>query len=890
MRAFAILLVVGCSHHVVQPDAQPARCGDPLPAWADGSSGALVASCGVTVEPIAGGVVKLHYGDATPTSWAVVGVPAGDASARIGGDGGVAAVCSDAMTVTVDDSCRVRAVLADGTVAVADAAPLAVDDAAHLARAGQGDHVYGLGERTGGLDRRGRAWTFWNTDAYDPAVGGWHPGQDPMYQAIPLEVHLAGATAFGLFTDATRRMTIDLSDPSADRYAIAGARGVDQYVLAGPRMADVLDRYTQLVGRPALPPRWALGFHQSRWGYADAQTVLGIAQQYRALGLPADAIWLDIQHLRGFRSFTFDPAAFPDPSGLASQLAQLGFRLVTIEDPGIKIDPGWDVYDSGRPYFLRDGGGAIYSGTAWPGAAAFPDFSDPAARAWWGQQVGSVLDRGVAGIWLDVNEPTTFPEGGGGTTVPDDLRVAGDGEPTTMAALHDAYALFEARATYDAIAARGQRPFVLSRAGYAGIQRYAAVWTGDTPSTWQGLRQTLPMLLGLGLSGEPFCGSDIGGYSGHATAELYARWLALGSVSPFARAHVTSGVPGQEPWMFGDEVLAAAKGWLVQRYRLLPYLYSVADEAARTGAPVLRPLVWEFPEDPQVATMDDEAMLGASLLVAPVMDAGATTRAVYLPAGRWFELASGAIYDGPATITVSLRLAALPMFARAGAILPEDAGNGALAIEVYSGAAPSSSTLFEDDGGSLGGAASHLAISVEPRADGARITLAHDGAVPARSVTVRVHRVDGAVTGVTADGTPVPYAYDPDDRSLAVTVPDAASRELVLTYDPAIADPRPPVAVTFEVHVPAGTPADPPIAVATSATGWAQTPLPWVSPGVARGTVTVPRGDWLDYKYTRGSWDTVEKAGDCSELADRYRAGAAGTRVDTVATWRDRCP
>ena len=867
MRAW-LLLLVGCSHPVVQPDAQPARCGDALPAWADGSSGALVASCGVSVVPFASGVVQLHYGDATPRSWAVIEPLAGDASARIGGDGGAAALCTDAMTIAVDDACRVTATLADGTVAFADAAPLAVDDAARLSRAGGGDHVYGLGERTGGLDRRGRAWTFWNTDAYDPAVGGWHPDQDPMYQAIPFELRLAHGTAFGLFTDATRRMTIDFSDPARDAYAIAGARGVDQYVLAGPRLADVVDRYTELVGRPALPPTWALGFHQSRWGYPDAQTVLAVAQHYRDLGLPADAMWLDIQHMRGFRSFTFDPSAYPDPEGLSAQLSQLGFHVVAIEDPGIKIDPGWDVYDSGQPYFLRDGQGAIYSGTAWPGAAAFPDFSDPAARAWWGEQVQGVLARGVAGIWLDVNEPTTFPEGGGGTTVPDSIAAAGDGEPTTMAALHDAYALFEARATYEAIAARGgDRPFVLSRAGYAGIERYAATWTGDTPSTWQGLRQTLPMLLGLGLSGEPFCGSDIGGYSGHATAELYARWLALGTISPFARAHVTNGVPGQEPWMFGDEVLAAAKDWLVGRYHLMPYLRSIADDAARTGAPVLRPLVWEFADDEHVATLDDEAMLGPSLLVAPVMEQGATTRDVYLPAGRWFELASGAIYDGPATVTVSLRLAALPMFARAGAIVPTDDG-----IDVWPGAAATSFTQRDDAG--------ELAIALEPRADGARVTLS-----PAAQVTVRVHRVDGAVTSVTADGAPIAYAYDGDARTLSAT---ARASTLAFMYDPTIADARPPVRVTFEVHSPADTPS--PIFVATSATGWTMTALPWVAPGVARGTLEVPRGDWLDYKYTRGGWDTVEKAADCSELANRYRFGAAGSRVDMVATWRDRCP
>jgi alpha-glucosidase len=896
----------GCGRHVsgAVPDGPPPpTCGGALPAFAERTPAGLRARCGdveVAVEPLTGGAVHLRYaaaGEPAVPSWAIVAPPAADPDAQIGGAGDAAAVCTGALTVTVDVTCRVHAQLADGTVLVDDAAPFAIGDTARLVRTAAGDHVYGLGERTGGLDRRGRAWTFWNTDAYDPAFGGWHPDQDPLYQAIPLELHLAGATAFGVFTDVTRRMVIDLAAPGAspahDTIDATGARAIDQYLLPGPRLADVVDRYTQLTGRPALPPRWALGFHQSRWGYANSAEVEAVAAKFRALGIPADAMWLDIQHMDGFRSFTFDPAAFGDIDAMTAQLAAEGFHVVAIEDPGIKVDPVWAVYQAGVAggHFLRAADGSVFSGNAWPGPAAFPDFSRAATRAWWGQLVGGVLDRGIAGIWLDLDEPTTFPEGGGGTTVPDELAVDGDGTPTTMAALHDAYALFEARATYDAIAARGTRPFVLSRAGYAGIQRYAAVWTGDTPSTWDGLAQTLPMLLGLGLSGVPLVGSDIGGYSGHATPELYARWLALGSISPFARAHVTSGVPGQEPWQFGDDVTDAARELLTERYRRLPYLYSLADLAARTGAPILRPLVWEFQDDPQVAALGDEAMLGPWLLVAPAVTEGATTRDVYLPAGRWFEVPSGAIVDGPATVTAPLRTAALPTYARAGAIVPTAGDGGALVVDVYPGAAPSSFTLYEDDGGSLAGASARVAIDVAPRADGADVSLVRTGAlaVPARDVTVRVHRVDGTVTGVTANGAAVPFAYDPDDRSLAATVRDAASLQLAFTYDPTITDPRPPVAVTFEVHVPASTPIDAPIYVATSANGWAQVPLAWTAPGVARGQLTVPRGDWVDYKFTRGSWDTVEKAADCSERSNRTRIGAAGTRVDTVAAWRDQC-
>jgi alpha-glucosidase len=894
VRAILVAFVVaGCTNPASAPagdDTTDARCAGELPAWGAAEGGALVARCGgiaVTARPFAG-AVQLTYraADATPPrSWAVVGALAPEPAAVIGGDGASAALCGPDLVVQIDDACRVTATLADGTVIVRDAAAFAVADTARLERFANGDRVYGLGERTGGLDRRGRAWTFWNTDAYDPAHGGWAPDQDPLYQSIPFELRMAGGIAYGQFTDEPRRMVIDLSG-DRDTITADGARALDQYLFAGPRMADVVDRYTQLTGRPALPPRWALGFHQSRWGYASGAELEALADRFASERIPVDALWLDIQHLRGFRTFTVDDAAFPPAT--FGRLHARGLHAIAIADPGIKVDPGWDVYDSGVAggHFLRRGDGTIFEGAAWPGASAFPDFSRPAARAWWGAQVATLADRGIDGVWLDVNEPTTFPEGGGGNSVPDELAVDGDGEPTTMAVLHNAYALLQAGATYDALASRG-RPFVLSRAGYPGIQRYAAVWTGDTPSTWDGLQQTLPMLLGLGVSGIPIVGSDIGGYSGHASPELYARWLALGSVSPFARAHVTDGVPGQEPWQFGPEVTDLARDRLDDLYRLLPYLYSLADEAARTGAPILRPLVWEFPADPAVGDLGDEAMLGPFVLVAPIVEPDATSRAVYLPAGRWYELHSGAIFDGPATIQVASSLAALPMYVRAGAILPSwPAGaDGPLELDVYPGP-PSTFTLYEDDGGSFApGARTTIELAAEP--DGARLALTRDAAAPARTITVRVHRVDGTVTGV--DGAAAFHA-DPDARALVATVTDAQQIALRFHYDPAIADPRPPVAMTFEVQVPLDTPLDPPIHVATSANAWAFVALDRVSPGLARGTLVVPRGEWLDYKFTRGAWETVEKLAGCAEAPNRHRVGAAGTKVDTVVTWRDRCP
>jgi alpha-glucosidase len=527
---------------------------------------------------------------------------------------------------------------------------------------------------------------------------------------------------------------------------------------------------------------------------------------------------------------------------------------------------------------------------------------------------------GVRGIWIDMNEPTTFREESG-KTLPNHLGAHGDGVPTTMAEVHNVYALAQARATYEGMraVAPGRRPFLLTRAGYAGIQRYAAVWTGDTPSLWETLRETLPMMLGLGLSGVPFVGSDVGGYGGRATPELFARWIQLGAISPFFRVHTEHRGAQQEPWQFGVEVEDLSRAVIAERYRLLPYLYSLFHEAAMTGAPVLRPLFYEFPTDPGSETRDDQAMLGPWLLYAPVLEASATTRRIYLPPGRWFELSSGAIVDGPTTVEKTVTLAALPAFAREGAIVPrgpllaysDEAPLSPLFIEVYPGSRPTSFAHYEDDGDSFDheqGAYSRVTYSLQKTAAGATLRASpSDGRFvpPARTLVVRVRRVDAGARGASLSGEALPaaasydalvasgrgYWYDQRDLSLVVAFPDRPDFTLTLDYDPATPQPAPPVLVRFEVTVPAGTPTDRPICVATSANDWTHQPLAWSDrPNVAAGTVTLPRGDWFSYKYTRGDWTTVEKWTGCAEASNRYGLGAANpTRTDRVETWADWC-
>lgn len=876
----------------------------------------------LTVDALSEGLVRLRYGEAPArASWAVVDdTPVGDAPSVVAYSD-VVALTTAALVVLVDPvTCRVTVEDPDRSVLLEDGPDGGFEDGASgraLTRVlADNERIYGLGERTGGVNRVGRAYACWNTDAYEADRGGWGPEADPLYQCIPFYVSLREGLATGVFTDVPWRSTFDVGATDADALVFATEPGdtLDQYVIAGPTFAEVLDRYTALTGRPALPPRWALGFHQSRWGWEDEDIVRGVVDGFAARALPLDALWLDIQHMDGFRSYTWEPATFPDPAGLVADLAADGVRAVAIVDPALKVDPAWAVYAEGLAggHYLMDGG-APWMGTVWPGDAVFPDFSRPETRAWWGGLAETDLGHGIAGLWLDMNEPAEFSLG----TVPDALPADGDGVPTTMAEVHNVYALLEAQATWEGwrAIAPDERPFLLTRAGYAGIQRYAGAWTGDAPSTFDSLAVTLPMLLGMGVSGEPLVGSDVGGYSGGASGTLYARWMQLGVFSPFFRAHLVSGAADQYPWSFGQEVLDVSRELLRLRASLVPYLYALAWEVHRTGAPPLRPLVWAFPDDAVAAATSDQALLGDALLVAPILAEGATTRAVYLPGGRWFDFYTGVAFDGPTTVTrEELPLAAFPIFVREGAIVPRGpvgapaaALPDPLTLEVWPGPSTTTFTLHEDDGLTYGGPSAATTYTLLGDDGGATLTAARSGSWDpgARTLQVRVRRVDHAPTAVTLDGASLPalaipddvqtasttgWWWDPVDLSLWVVFPDGAVFTLALAYDPSLTALAPPVAMPFRVAVPEGTPTDTPIAIASSADGWAtHTPLAWVSATEAYGTIEVPRGEFVYYKYTRGGWDTVEKWPGCEEATNRYELGRAREKVDTVYGWRDGC-
>lgn len=540
------------------------------------------------------------------------------------------------------------------------------------------EHVYGGGERTGPLNKRGRSMTFWTTDP----LPNHNDQTDAMYQSVPFLIGLTDGKAYGIYFDVSERAIGDIgrTQPDALRY-IPESADLVAYICAGPTMADVLRQYTSLTGRMPPLPRWTFGNQQSRWGYMSADEVLTIASQFRAQAIPCDAIYLDIDYMNGYRVFTWNPEHFADPAGLTRALAEQHMRLVTIIDPGVKVDSAYSVYQQGEEngYFVRNGDGTSFKGWVWPGESCWPDFSRSDVRAWWGEQHRVLIDAGVAGIWNDMNEPAQagmFAPGNvsiaHGATLPDDVLHGTTDDTITHAQFHNAYGLEMGQATFEALQRLrpDERPFVLTRSATSGSQRYAIVWNGDASSSWDNLRLVIPLNLGMSLSGFPVTGGDVGGFWGDTTAELLVRWTQLGTLLPFCRNHSAIGTVHQEPWAFGEPYTTLCRTAIERRYQLLPYLLTLAHDATATGTPMVRPLAWIAPTHAGSLACDDQFLLGDALLAAPVLAEGATTRDVLLPPGEWFGWESGEVYTSDQRLTIPVTLETLPLYVRAGTILP----------------------------------------------------------------------------------------------------------------------------------------------------------------------------------------------------------------------------
>jgi alpha-glucosidase len=573
------------------------------------------------------------------------------------------------------------------------------------------EHIYGLGSRAASFNHRGREFRMWNSDP----GGAYDLGSDPLYVNIPVYLSIKRDGSYLIFYENAHdgyfkfgktegnRETKGYSGPDklsqkATVQFLGGA--LRSYFISGSP-AEVLERYTLLTGRHPMPPSWALGYHQSRWGYKSEKDIREVVAGFKEHDLPLDVIHLDIDYMRGYRVFTVDEDRFPDLTGLINDLGNEGIKVVTILDPGVKADPAYDVFNEGmgQDVFCKLPDGKLFYGLVWPDKCAFPDFTNPNVRQWWGGYYPRLLASGVAGIWHDMNEPVVFVSFGEPTF---DMRTRHnlDGQEVSHISAHNLYAFQMNRAGYEALRTLRpeKRPWIISRAGWAGQQRYAWNWTGDIESTWSALEMTVAMVLNLGISGIAFTGPDIGGFSGEPAPELYVRWFELSTFLPFFRTHSAITVPRREPWTYGETVLSILRKYLKLRMIFSPYIYTAAWQTAQFGYPMVRPLFWDTLTEPALWDVADAFLFGDHILVAPVLEEGVESRTVLLSPGQWYHYWDDELLDGNAKYEIEAPLDRIPIFIRAGSVLALEE-DGRMVLHVYPQAEGlGSSLLFQDAG------------------------------------------------------------------------------------------------------------------------------------------------------------------------------------------------
>ena len=664
--------------------------------------------------------------------------------------------------------------------------------------AAPGMHYFGLGDKTGPLDHRGGVFTLWNSDAF-----GFTPQSDPLYKSIPFFLGAdADGRGVGFFLDNTWRSNFDFARRDPHTLGISADGGpVDYYVLAGPDPKAVLRQYAWLTGTAPLMPMWALGFQQSHWGYKTQDVVSDIARHLRRDHIPADVMYLDIDYQDHNRPFTIDAASFPDLKKLVSELQAQGLHLILITDLHVARAPGqgYAPYDSGKAadFFVKTPLGADYVGKVWPGDAVFPDFSRAEVRKWWGEQYSAFVAMGVSGFWNDMNEPAIF-EVEGKTMPLETIHTIHEpgfvSRPALHAELHNVYGMLNSRASYEGVLELrpDRRPFVLTRASYAGGQRYAATWTGDNSSSWEHLSLSIRMLANLGLSGFAYSGDDIGGFTGEQpSAELLTRWVEIGAFNPLFRIHYGDTKPPQEVWVGGSRHEAIRRHFIEERYRLLPYLYALAEENSRTGLPILRPLFLEFPATLaagwEVGNQAQEFLLGDRLLIAPPASwEPAQDYTIKLPGSGWFDywtglpLLSGQVIEKP-------RIDHLPVFVRAGSILARQPlvqstsqrPDGPLELHVYPGA-DCAGQIYLDDGESFAytrGEYLRQRFTCASGADSLQIGLGRRAGTFApwwKQISIIVHGWTRTTSKVLLDETPISAQLDASGATLRIELPDQA--------------------------------------------------------------------------------------------------------------------
>lgn len=564
-----------------------------------------------------------------------------------------------------------------------------------------GERFIGLGEKTGPLDRKGSGYTNWNSDSY-----GYSVDQDPIYSTIPFYIGIHDNLNYGIFLDNTYQSDFNFG-ASNNRFSSFGARGgeMNYYFIYHKHLADIITSYTSLTGRMKMPPLWSLGYQQNRYSYYPDTEVLRIAQTLREKHIPSDGITLDIHYMDRYQLFTWDKSRFPDPKGMAKKLNALGFKLTVIVDPGIKVEKGAVAYESGvkDDVFIKYPDHTFYTGQVWPGWCNFPDFTSGKGREWWRKQVKFFSDNGVSGIWNDMNEIATW-----GQKMPSNVLFDYDGAETSHLQAHNVYGLEMARSSYEGAKEHfSERPFILSRSGYAGLQRYAAIWTGDNRAEENHMLLGVRLISSLGISGVPFTGMDVGGFTGGASTSLFTRWMQIGAFIPYFRNHSALNTKSSEPWTYGEDALEISRNYINLRYKLLPYLYSTFYEATRDGLPVARSLAINYPFDAKIyeGAYQNQYLFGKALMIAP-FESTKEFGKIYFPEGNWYNLYTDEKYQGNQEVIQPLTISRLPVFVKESSIIPmqslvqstAEMPTDTLTVHVYNGSTPGEFVYYEDDG------------------------------------------------------------------------------------------------------------------------------------------------------------------------------------------------
>ncbi|EHK2333758.1 glycoside hydrolase family 31 protein [Clostridium perfringens] len=528
---------------------------------------------------------------------------------------------------------------------------------------------YGLGEKGGDLNKKGCYTENFNTD--DPETDD---DSITYYKTIPFYVALKEEATYGIFFDNSFRSYFDMGKEMGDRIFFGAIGGqIQYYFIPGENIKEVVKNYTALTGRMEMPPLWSLGYQQCRFSYFSQEEVRELVKTFEEKDIPLDVVYLDIDYMDGFRVMTFKTPNFDDAAGLISDLKEKGIRTITIIDPGVKVDEEYDVFKRGKEgnHFTKKLDGEMFIGAVWPGDSAFPDFSNKDCREWWKSELKKFIsEHGMDGIWNDMNEPCVFNNDH--KTMLETCLHNSDNGVIEHKEFHNRYGFEMSRCSKEAQEELhpNERGFSMTRATYAGGQRYSSVWTGDNMSLWSQMRMSISMNANLGISGFSFVGNDVSGFGLDSSEELFIRWMEMGPFIPIFRNHSNMYTRRQEPWAFGPRAEKIAKKSIELRYELLPYIYDLYYISHKEGLPIFRHMIMEYEKDMNLLNMREQFMLGENMIVAPVLYEGERSKTVYLPKGSWFNYFTMEKLQGGKWYKLPCELDEILVFVKEGAIIP----------------------------------------------------------------------------------------------------------------------------------------------------------------------------------------------------------------------------